>query len=213
MRFLIIVLFLFTGGAGFAQSIEDHSRLYRQPETRRQAFAMAATMVHTDSTRAYANHALGIHYKDNQQWDSAAYYFQRAVTDDGDSTWIAAWAHIWLGKYYLNSGFKLQAVLELNSAANMAATMNSVAYANRLLDSLGQGSGSTMLTRFPDWKTMESEHLIFKFQDTTGWSRFAPDFITRHERAFRQSDSVFQAKLPKKLRCLCGNIPSRPVAY
>ena len=100
---------------------------------------------------------------------------------------------------------KERAITELNASVALHMSANSANAAQHLLDSIGYESPGK--GRFPEWVIIEGENITYEFQDTAYQQKFALNYIEAHEKAYKQLNEIFQAKLPSKLKMYIWNDP------
>jgi len=152
-----------------------------------------------DSTEADADAclSLGTVFLDILKYDSAIFFLQKAVLRDDDRSWVSAWAHVHLGEAYMGKGETEKVCRELNKTIELNKTKNSVMYARRKSDSIGCKLPNG--DEFPKWITIESENIIYHFQDTFDLGLFMNRYIKEHDSAYLRINKIFQAALPQKL--------------
>jgi tetratricopeptide (TPR) repeat protein len=200
LAFFFFVLFLRVQG----QTIEEASKLYAS-QSYKEALEMCGKMMNNSATAAFANGLTGRIYADQNEYRTAAPYLQKAIELDEESSYISGWSYAYLGRVHVMLGETEKGKSELNKAISLNKTDNSVKYAEGVLSRMDN------IKLEPKWITIESEHFIFKFQDTAGLRAnllmmvprshptSAAKYIQEHEQAFARINKIFHADLQKKI--------------
>lgn len=191
-----ILLALFTTCT--AQSKEALAVLYNTGQFT-AALDMCSKMLNVDSTAAFANSVAGRANADLGNYNEAVPYLQLAIRLDGDKSYISGWSYAYLGLAYMKTGKTQEGKENLRKCIDLAKTENSVKYAQRLLKSGIAGDEQK------SWPTIETEQIIYHFQDTAGWGSEVQDYIEKHNWAYSKIDWIFHAKLPQKLSLYVWN--------
>lgn len=160
-----------------------------------EAATLAKAVIAKDTSYAQAYLSLGSIYFYTKVYDSAAYNFRRAIAFNKDRSWVSSWSHAHLAEIYIHNNKKDSAIEELTKTVDLGHTKPSVKFAEHLLDSLG----AELSKEEPNWTVIESEHMIFNFQDTTGWGPAVNTFMKKHDSAYVVNNETFHAVLPKKI--------------
>lgn len=172
-----------------AQSVEELSAVWGRGAYD-TAIEMAMKMKELPTSAAFASHVIGRIYVDVRKYDSAIPYLQKAIHFDDDSTYISGWSHAYLGNAYIKTGKKEESISELNKAIALHKTNNSVSYAKKILDAIATE---------PQWVTIESRNIVYKFQDTTLWYQNIHEYMMEHDLAYFKLSTAFQTILPQKM--------------
>ena len=198
MKQVIAILFAVNCMHAHCQTLEDVSKLYNNRNLS-GAYSMAVQLIKSD-TSAQLCGLLGRIYVDEGKYDSCLYFLQRAIKLDADETWTSGWSHAYLGKAYAELGEREKARVELDRAISINKTRNSVTYAEHQLAQYGLGkAGGRGRAEQPNWIKVESDHILFCFQDTINWTENMNTYIEAHERAYKKLAEIFHPALPRKL--------------
>lgn len=188
-KYTLILLLLLMRLNCLAQQGEELSRLYNERKYD-EALAMGWPMLNEPEWAAIANNTLGRIHCDLNRPDSALIYLDRAIHLDGDKTWISGWSHAYKGTAFVMKGRVDDAIAAYKTAIKIDLTDNSVKYA------------STRLARIkPEgiaWQMVETDKIIYYFEDTAGLPFSAARYIARHDEAYTQLSEKFRPVLPRK---------------
>lgn len=165
-----------------------------------------------DSCNAEYHYTLGLICYFNRNWDMALQYFNRTAYLDAENTEFTALSHNKMGHIYYKKNELEKSVYHLRKAISLCNGRSCDEAYNVLyeIDSTVNRPAGTSFDRIAArWYTVETEHIIFYFQDTAAFynlminnQKGTPrEYITEHERAYTWIDRRnFNAQLPEKLK-------------
>ncbi len=181
----------------YGQAIQEIDLLFAQKKYE-QVLAKARGVLDKDPGNAYANGIIASTYVRVAKYDSSIAFALKAIQLDNDSTFISGWAHYNLGLAYVYTGKREEGIAELKRAIAVDVTVNNVKSAKHILDSLGYKMPEKEYDKnyLPNWVTIQSPALTYKFQDTEGCTATTYKFMQVHDSAYRQLVQIFQPALP-----------------
>jgi tetratricopeptide (TPR) repeat protein len=185
--------------SAYGQSIDELDMLFGQKRYE-QVIAKGKQMIANDPGSAYVNQVVGSAYLRVLKYDSAIPFYTRAIELDNDSTYISGWARVGLGMAYLNTGKREQGIQQELRAITVGAGVTIVKKGKEVLDSVEYELPERQYDKnyLPDWVTIQSPVITYKFQDTIGSTAFVYKFIQLHDSAYYKLRDTFRSVPPAK---------------
>jgi len=136
-------------------------------------------------------------YVDMHRSEAAIPYLRAALQMDADKTWISGWGHAYLGVALVLVGKKDSGIIELNQAIALRKTDNSAEFARNQLNTLVDPES---LIEKLDLVKVESDSIIYYFQDSGRMLQPVYRYIQRHDSAYVALCRIFHPIAPQKLR-------------
>ncbi len=110
--------------------------------------------------------------------------------------------HIAICRIFDLQGAKQKAIAEVNKAMELCKTDRVTANANEMLRMIRGNYNIPANTNYvslePHWITLEAQHIIYHFEDTSGPQNWIKQYIDLHEAAYDTINKTFQAFPPRK---------------
>lgn len=195
----IIVVLCAILPVGYSQTAQEIEILFAQKKYE-QVLRSARQLLEKEPSNAFANEIIGAVYIRESRYDSSIPYYNRALALDNDSTQISGWSRVGLGRAYANTGKREQSIQQLTRALATGASPNISRNAKEILDSISYEVPERKYDKnyLPDWVTIQSPVLTYKFQDTTASTAFVYKFIQLHDSAFYKLRDTFRSVPPAK---------------
>jgi len=134
---------------------------------------------------------IGKSYNSLKQFDKAIPYLI-TLSENTNKDWEFSWSYTELVESYFAIGNKEKSLEFYNKAKQFKGTKNSKKKLKKLELLFGFDS------LYNDWKTIETDNVIFHFQDASAIKNIE-FYIKEREKAFVSINSFFNSKLPKKI--------------
>ncbi len=126
-----------------------------------QLIEKAQLMLKEDASNPDLNAILGRAYTNSKQFEKAIPYLEKSIEAETASGDVKGLSKAYLAKCYFVRGEKKKAVDFLKECQNGRNSRDAIRYANKYLHLFQEG------IYFKAWETIESDHIVFHFQDKT----------------------------------------------
>jgi len=188
--YLLIVLLVLQTAFTSAQNTKEIWKLYNQKQYT-EAIEQGIKALKHHANNGEINLAVGKSYVAARQFENALFHLKKS-THPAQVDWVRAWAYNYMGVYYWGLNDIANARLNFNACIALKATKNSVADAQQQLKQL------EIKDYLAAWITLETDHLIFHFQDTMAIENLN-SYMRCRESAYEKINCFFTASLPKKI--------------
>lgn len=186
--FLMIICLLAITVSSQNPQTEELSKLYNAKEFEK-TIVKAREFLKDDPQNMDYNAVLGRALVDVGQYAEAIPLLKFVA--ENDNTWRKAWSVGYLGSAYFMLSDYENAKAALQTATQLNITKNATGYATRNWLLFGFDPF------FADWKTSETEHIRFHFQNMSDSEM--ESFMQSREKAFETINNFFGSVLPKKI--------------
>ena len=190
MRSLIICLVLF-GLKTTSYSQKDQLVEAFKNKNFEQVFDISENILKTNPEDFDALLLSGRSYNTIKQFDKAIPLLSKGV-EIANKDWQFAWCYTELVDSYFAIGNKEKSLELYNKAKRVEGTKNSKKRLKKLELLFGFD------TSYNNWKTIETDYIIFHFQDATAIKNIE-FYVKERVNAFVSINSFFNSKLPKKI--------------
>lgn len=134
---------------------------------------------------------IGKAYNNLNEFNNAIPFLDRAK-ESAEKDWQYTWVNIELMESYFAVGNIKQAKEYYNKSLERKGTKNSTKKLRNLALLFGFDKA------YDDWETMETDNVIFHFQNSNSISD-KEEYVSERQKAFSNINSFFQSDLPKKI--------------
>jgi len=172
------------------KSIEELELLLNQRQYDSVILYGNQILIH-EPTNSYVNLIVGRAYTESALYTQAISYLTNSIAYDKENSYQKAWSLCCLGRSYFFTDSIEKSKQCFMECIEMNATEYSVTSAQFHLNWFMDDHQSR-------WEVHEEEHIKFYFQDKSGVANF-DDFLLKHEQAFINIATYFDADLKQKI--------------
>lgn len=184
---ILLLTFIDTSG----QTFEELGELYRKNNLN-EVIIQGKQALLSDSLDPKINSLVGRAMVDDKQYADAVPYLLKGTVETENPNWVRAWSFSFLGLAYYFLDDQEKAKENFNKCVRLAATENSTKHA------LGKLNGFQLNEYFTKWKTVESTHFRFHFEDK-GAIKDIDNYTQKHEKAYETIFQYFKSRPFKKI--------------
>lgn len=192
MKAFITIFFLLISIISFGQNpqVDELNKLYMSGDYEETIFR-ANEFLKNEPNNIDFNLILGRALTDKNDFKTAIPYLELTVKNDKSNSWRKAWALNYLGTCYFMMKNYCNSKSSLNECIKLKATKNVTNSAYKQISLFGYNKF------YNNWKTVETDNMIFHFQKMD--SNSIEKFISTREEAFVNINNFFNSNLPKKI--------------